>query len=126
MPDWFLTAKMPSSAENADNGIFAQSIVLLFLSIYIISPLREETNMQRKFIKAVGCIITAAMAITLIVVFCFQTFVAYQNAEKDLDSLLNNTENLLLENNKTIEQLKESTADEYLIRARAFAVMIDR
>ena len=52
--------------------------------------------MQRKFIKAVGCIITAAMAITLIVVFCFQTFVAYQNAEKDLDSLLNNTENLLL------------------------------
>ena len=81
--------------------------------------------MQRKFIKAVGCIITAAMAITLIVVFCFQTFVAYQNAEKDLDSLLNNTENLLLENNKTIEQLKESTADEYLIRARAFAVMIE-
>ena len=81
--------------------------------------------MQRKFIKAVGCIITAAMAITLIVVFCFQTFVAYQNAEKDLDSLLNNTENRLLENNKTIEQLKESTADEYLIRARSFAVMIE-
>lgn len=81
--------------------------------------------MQKKFIKTTGYIITAAMAVTLIVVYCFQTFVAYQSADTDLESLLNSTESLLLENEKEIEQLKETTANDYLIRTRAFAAMIE-
>ena len=81
--------------------------------------------MQKKFIKKVSYIITAAMALTLVVVFCFQTFIAYQNADRDLNALLDSAENLLRENEQSIEQMKETTAADYLVRTRAFAAMIE-
>ncbi len=81
--------------------------------------------MQKKFIKKVGYIIAAAMTLTLVVVFCFQTSVAYQNASKDLISLLDGAENLLRENDEAIAQMKQTTASDYLVRARAFAAMVE-
>lgn len=81
--------------------------------------------MQRKFIQATGCIITAAMAITLIVVFAFQTSVSYQNADEALIELLDDAQALLEQNDAEIAELKANTADDYLVRARAFAAMIE-
>lgn len=80
--------------------------------------------MQKKFIQMAGGIIASAMVITLVVVFCFQTFVAYQNADGNLNNLLDNIESLLQENNKEIAQLKENTSADYLIRAHALALLI--
>ena len=81
-------------------------------------------TMQKKFIKRAGCIIAAAMVLTLVVVFCFQTFVAYQTTDTDLHELLDSVEDLLKQNNEEIEQLKVSTANDYLVRARAFAALL--
>lgn len=81
--------------------------------------------MQKKFINRTGGIIAWAMVITLVVVFCFQTFIAYQNADQSLNSLLDNIESLLQENDQEIVQLKENTAADYLIRAHALAALIE-
>ena len=81
--------------------------------------------MQKKFINRTGGIIASAMVITLVVVFCFQTFIAYQNADQSLNSLLDNIESLLQENDQEIVQLKENTAADYLIRAHALAALIE-
>lgn len=81
--------------------------------------------MQKKFINRTGGIIASAMVITLVVVFCFQTFIAYQNADQSLNSLLDNIESLLQENDQEIVHLKENTAADYLIRAHALAALIE-
>ena len=81
--------------------------------------------MQKKFIKAASIIIAAAMVVTLMVVFGFQTSIAYSNARDQLDYLLGDIEQCLLDNEEQIAQLKESTGEDYLARARAFAYMIE-
>lgn len=80
--------------------------------------------MQKKFIKRAGCIISAAMLVTLVIVFCFQTFVAYQATDRELKNLLDSVEDLLEQNNEEIEELKQSTSNDFLIRARAFAAIL--
>lgn len=80
--------------------------------------------MQKKFIKRASYIIAAAMVLTLVVVFCFQTFIAYQTTDNSLNELLDSVESLLEQNSREIEQLKASSADDYLVRAQAFAALI--
>lgn len=85
----------------------------------------RKEGMQKKFIRAAGYIIVAAMTITFLVVLCSQTLSAYEHADEELESLLDNVENLVLANDEEIELLKENTAADYLIRTRAFAAMIE-
>lgn len=82
--------------------------------------------MQKKFIKTASCIIVAAMIITILVVFCFQTLISYRNARVQLDYLLNDVENRVDENNSEISQLKENLNSDYLSRAKSFAFMIEQ
>ena len=81
--------------------------------------------MQRKFIKATSLIIALAMLITLAIMFLFQTLSAYQNSNDRLDYLLNDIEECLIQNEQDIAQLTQTTGEDYLARARAFAYMID-
>lgn len=81
--------------------------------------------MQKKFIKAASIIIAAAMIVTLMIVFVFQTSISHVNGRDQLDYLLDDIEQCLLDNEEQIEQLKESTGEDYLARARAFAYMIE-
>ena len=81
--------------------------------------------MQKKFIKRAGCIIAAAMVITLVVVFVFQTITAYQSTDQGLRETLDSVQNLLERNELEIEQLRKSTGEDYLIRARIFAALLE-
>jgi len=85
---------------------------------------RLREIMQKKFIRATSIIIVIAMAVTLLVVFNFQTVTSYNNADEDLQNLLYNAGTKINENNIEIEQLKQSTGEDYLVRARAFSNMI--
>lgn len=82
--------------------------------------------MQKKFIKTTSYIIVAAMIITILVVFCFQTLISYRNARIQLDYLLDDAENHLSENSSEISQLKKNLNDDYLSRTKAFAFMIEQ
>lgn len=82
--------------------------------------------MQKKFIKAAGLIIAIAMVVTLMVVFIFQTAISHINGRDQLDYLLDDIEQSLKDNDEQIAQLKESTGEDYLARARAFAYIIEQ
>lgn len=81
--------------------------------------------MQKKFLRPVSFIIAIAMVLTLIIVFCVQTQVSYQQAQMELDYLLDSISVDIAENDDEIVRLKESTGADYLARARAFSYMIE-
>ena len=80
--------------------------------------------MQKKFIKAASFIITLSMIATIVVVFAFQTLNVQKDSENRLAYLLTTVEQRLQENDAEIENLKQSTSEDFLTRARAFAYMI--
>lgn len=82
--------------------------------------------MQKKFIKTTSYIIISAMIITVLVVFCFQTFSSYNSAKSELDYLLSDVKIRLTENNTEIKHLKESLNSDFLSRARALAYMVEQ
>ena len=80
--------------------------------------------MQKKFIKVASIIIALAMVVTLLIVFCFQSLLTYQDGRERLDYLMDDIERHLMENEEQIAQLKQTTNEDYLARTRAFAYMI--
>ena len=80
--------------------------------------------MQKKFIKAASFIITLSMIATIVVVFAFQTLNVQKDSKERLNYLLTSIEQRLRENDTEIENLKQSTSEDFLTRARAFAYMI--
>ena len=80
--------------------------------------------MQKKFIKVASIIIALAMVVTLLIVFCFQSLLSYQDGRERLDYLMDDIERHLMENEEQIAQLKQTTNEDYLARTRAFAYMI--
>lgn len=81
--------------------------------------------MQKKFLRPVSLIIATAMILTLIIVFGVQTQVSYQQANRELDYLLDSVSVDIAENDDEIVSLKESTGADFLARARAFSYMIE-
>lgn len=80
--------------------------------------------MQKKFIKPASAIIVIAMAITIFIVFIFQTFHAYNTGKIELDYLTDQVRTRLAENSEEAAQLTENTNEEFLAYARAFAMII--
>ena len=80
--------------------------------------------MQKKFIKVASIIIALAMVVTLLIVFCFQSLLTYQDGRERLNYLMDDIERHLMENEEQIAQLKQTTNEDYLARTRAFAYMI--
>ncbi|MBR5485040.1 MAG: methyl-accepting chemotaxis protein [Oscillospiraceae bacterium] len=81
--------------------------------------------MRGKFINAATVVLDIAIVITVLVVFLFQTATSYSNAEEKLDVLISDVEQHMMENDEQIKQLTQSTGEDYLARARAFAYMIE-
>ena len=81
--------------------------------------------MQKKFIRSVSLVLAVIMLVTGIVLFGFQTLIAHGDASDRLTELLDSVEQSLVENDAEIASLKASTSEEYLIRARAFARMLE-
>lgn len=82
--------------------------------------------MEKKFIRLVSLIICVAMAVTLLLVFCLQTHASYQRVQADLENQLDTVENVLAENSAQIDELRESTGEDYIVRTRAFSYMIQQ
>ncbi|MBR6756198.1 MAG: HAMP domain-containing protein [Peptococcaceae bacterium] len=82
--------------------------------------------MQNKFLKPASIVISIAMIITLVIVFAFQTVNAYRDADTRLSYLADEVGQKLIENEQEIEQLKISTGEDFLARARAFSAMIEQ
>ena len=81
--------------------------------------------MQKKFTKSANLIISIAMIITLLIIFFFQTFLAYSDANKRLEYINTEVTAQMKANDKEISELTAQMSQDYLARCRAFAQILE-
>lgn len=80
--------------------------------------------MQKSFIKILSGVIVGAMVLTFIIIFGVQTYSSKSNIILENEVKMQRAIEMLEQNNIDLEELRISLSNDYIIKARAFAYMI--